>query len=255
MRGEFISLLMFTCDDCSFVVSYGARVNRLWTADPCVLCDSRGMGVSPPPASVLDLVESGPPPRWRPPRALVRAGICLAVLAAVIWFAASSHQRGRPADVPSLPTALAPVLMPGPFRIPYRDQTPGALEILLSNQNDSRLVIDSVTLVAAGQPIRAVAPWAHATVVWPHAVDRGLIRDRSSWPRVPKRGMAVASYLGGAVLVVSVHPPCTSRTPVGHVDAVIRYDTGGQHLRQVIRTLPVGGRHWFGYLVNQAGTS
>ncbi len=262
MKGRFISLLGFTCVSLH-LRSPSGRCRQPVVHSPTVagsagrprppLCHPRGMGVarSAPPA--LDVVESGRPPRWRPPRALVVACVGLAVVVALVWVGRSSHPRS-PAVAPPLTSAAAPVpaFAPSPFRSPYRAQSPGAVEVLLRNENDVRLFIDSVRLVTTDPPHGVVASWAQAAVVWPPTADLGLRRARSRWPGVPRGGLPVASYLGGAVLVVTVQPPCAHPGATGDVAAVIRYHRGGHHYRQTIRTLRAGGRHWFAGLVTKA---
>jgi hypothetical protein len=222
-------------------------------APGAALCHPRGMGVARSTAPVLDIVESGPPPRWRPPRALVLVTVSLAAVVALAWVGSTLHVR-RPATGSPLvsPAVPAPVFAPRPFRLPYRAQNPGALEVLLRNENDVRLVIDSARLVATDPQQGAVPRWANAAVVWSSTADDGLPRAPSRWPDVPRTGLSVAPYLGGAVLVVTVRPPCARSTVVGGVAAVIRYHRGDRHFRQAIRTLSAGGRNWFERLVTTA---
>lgn len=180
----------------------------------------------------------------------VAAGIVVAVLGWLAWT--TLHARtSTPGVQPTVaqPLRLAPSFTPSAFRVPYRTQRPGAVEVLLRNENSLRLVIDSVTLQPVHSELAPVPAWATAAVVWPPTADHRLRRAHPSWPRLPHDGLPVAAYLGGAVLVVSVDPPCASLPSTGVTTAVVRYHSGSMHFEQTIHALPAGGRAWFNRLV------
>jgi len=209
-----------------------------------------------PDAEQTDVVEGGRPPRFVLPRPLGVVLSTVVLVVAVTWSVwavahSSPPQVASPTPEQSRGSALPKlVFTPGGYRELSRSPGFGELGVVLRNFNDTTMVIDSVRLEPYGDAGEPVPAWVSVTMVWPKVSDHGFARGRRSWPQVPSSGLAVAGQVGGAILVVTVHPPCGDPDSAPKAHVVVRYHVMSDHFEQRLSDLPAGHRAWLGHLVD-----